>query len=141
MASQMTDEEEGLEAQGTVEPDGQPGWFGVRCVFRWSEPVTYEERVTLWEAHSLDDAIAMAEEDALAYASRLNSEYLQMAQAYWIGPSDPNPAPKSFRCYATASSTPTRISTPSLTRGRSVNSRRSNPRSSADASQGRLAEH
>jgi len=65
--------------------DGEPGWFGVRCVFRWTQPSTYEERITLWEADSLDDAIAMAEEDARNYAERLGSEYLDMAQAYWIG--------------------------------------------------------
>ncbi len=74
---------------GTSDSGGQPGWFGVRCVFRWSQPLTYEERITLWEADSLDDAIALAEMDAQAYAERLNSEYLQMAQAYWIGQKRP----------------------------------------------------
>ncbi len=77
------------EDVGTSEPGGQPGWFGVRCVFRWSQPLTYEERITLWEADSLDDAIAFAEMDAQAYAERLNSEYLQMAQAYGIGQKRP----------------------------------------------------
>lgn len=70
-------------------PDGEPGWFGVRCVFRWAQPPTYEERITLWEADSLDDAIAKAEAEAAAYAARLNSEYLDIAQAYWIGPRRP----------------------------------------------------
>ena len=56
---------------GTSDSGGQPGWFGVRCVFRWSQPLTYEERITLWEADSLDDAIALAEMDAQAYAERL----------------------------------------------------------------------
>jgi hypothetical protein len=65
------------------------GWFGVRCVFRWSGPSTYEERVTLWEADSLDDAIAKAESEARAYAERLNSEFLDIAQAYWIGADRP----------------------------------------------------
>jgi hypothetical protein len=69
--------------------DGEPGWFGVRCIFRWSQPPTYEERITLWRAESLDDAIARAEADAAAYAARLGSEYLDIAQAYWIGPEQP----------------------------------------------------
>ena len=75
-----TDSEEELGAG-----DGEPGWFAVRCVFRWTQPPTYEERITLWQAESLDDAIARAEAEALAYAKRRNSEYLEMAQAYWIG--------------------------------------------------------
>jgi len=84
---------------GTAEVDGDPptgegdgdsgGWYGVRCVFRWSRPSTYEERITLWEAESLDDAIAKAETEARAYAERLNSEFLDIAQAYWIGADRP----------------------------------------------------
>ena len=75
---------------------GDPGWFGVRCVFRWSQPLTYEERITIWEAESLDEAIALAEAAAQAYASRLNSEYLEMAQAYWIGPKHPDAGSEVF---------------------------------------------
>ncbi|MGO9457716.1 MAG: hypothetical protein ACLP62_11830 [Acidimicrobiales bacterium] len=85
-----------MEDVVTGEPGGQPGWFGVRCVFRWSQPLTYEERITLWEADSLDDAIAFAEMDAQAYAERLNSEYLQMAQAYWIGHRRPEAGSEVF---------------------------------------------
>lgn len=69
--------------------EGEPGWFGVRCIFRWSQPPTYEERITLWRAESLDDAIARAEEEAANYARRLGSEYLDIAQAYWIGGRQP----------------------------------------------------
>ena len=71
---------------GTSDREGSPDGSASAVSFRWSQPLTYEERITLWEADSLDDAIALAEEDAQAYAERLNSEYLQMAQAYWIGP-------------------------------------------------------
>lgn len=79
------DEQEGP----TGGPTGEPGWFGVRCVFRWSQPATYEERITLWEAESLDQAIAMAEDEAQTYAERLSGDYLQIAQAYWIGATRP----------------------------------------------------
>lgn len=77
-------------------PEGEPGWFGVRCVFRWSSPPTYEERITLWRAESLDDAIAKAEEEAVVYARRLESEYLDIAQAYWIGPDEPGHGAEVF---------------------------------------------
>lgn len=75
--------------EANEESEAAGGWFGVRCVFRWSSPSTYEERITLWEAGSLDDAIAKAEAEARTYASRLDSEYLDIAQAYWIGTDRP----------------------------------------------------
>jgi hypothetical protein len=95
-----------MTATGQDEGDGtgddgfasgaEPGWYGVRCVFRLSRPPTYEERITLWEAGSLDDAIAMAEHEALTYADRLKAEYLEIAQAYWIGDGPPGPGTQVF---------------------------------------------
>lgn len=69
------------------------GWFAVRCLFRcgWPPPVNaeadhrYEERITLWNAHDIDEAIAMAEAEAEAHAAVIDdapSEYLGLAQAY-----------------------------------------------------------
>lgn len=87
------DDEVDIEDDG---PEGEPGWFGVRCVFRWSQPPTYEERITLWQASSLDDAIARAEHEAAGYATRLGSEYLEIAQAYWIGPNRPDEGSEVF---------------------------------------------
>jgi len=92
----MPEDELQAGAQVTPPKDGESGWFGVRCFFRWSEPATYEERITLWKAASLDDAIAMAEEDAKAYADRLKAEYLELAQAYWIGPKPPASGSEAF---------------------------------------------
>lgn len=68
-------------------------WFAVRCVFRQGWPVpnagsrhrAYEERVTLWRARDLDEAIAKAEADAMMYAGTIEEapdEYLGLAQAY-----------------------------------------------------------
>ena len=61
--------------------------FSVRCVFRW-EPRPdqrrqhlYEERITLWLAGDIDEAIALAEEEARTYASD-GEEYLGYCQAY-----------------------------------------------------------
>jgi hypothetical protein len=76
--------------------DGIPGWFGVRCVFRTSDPPTYEERITLWQASSLDHAIEQAEAEALAYSGLVASEYLRIAQAYWIGTEQPSRGSEVF---------------------------------------------
>jgi hypothetical protein len=67
--------------------DEPVGWYGVRCVFRWSheEERLYEENVTLWRAASFDAAIAKAEAEALAYAATCDGRYLDFAQAYFIG--------------------------------------------------------
>jgi hypothetical protein len=61
--------------------------YSVRCVFRW-EPRQdqkakhlYEERITLWQAQSIDHAIELAEVEAENYASE-NIEFLGYSQAY-----------------------------------------------------------
>ena len=61
--------------------------FTVRCLFRWpsrsdSNEVSYEERITLWSARSADDAIAMAEAEAKAYAAANDVEFLNLCQSY-----------------------------------------------------------
>ena len=63
-------------------------WFAVRCVFEWlgeaGDPRTYEERLTLWRAGSLDEAIAKAEAEAAQYAQDADPALvpLDFAQAY-----------------------------------------------------------
>ena len=62
--------------------------FSVRCIFRWKprrdqvRKHLYEERITLWKASDIDEAIALAEEEARAYASDSGEEYLEFCQAY-----------------------------------------------------------
>lgn len=56
-------------------------WFGVRCLFRHREG-TYEERVTIWRASSLDEAIEKSEEQAREYMADIGTTYLGFAQAY-----------------------------------------------------------
>jgi hypothetical protein len=64
-------------------------WYAVRCVFRsaWMETEhvpdeqLYEERVTIWQASSSEEAIALAEAEAEEYAGD-EDEYLELAQAY-----------------------------------------------------------
>lgn len=69
---------------------GGSGWFSVRCVFAMGWPPEaqgrpYEERVTLWRAASLEEAIGLAEDEARAYAATITDSpdtYLGLAQAY-----------------------------------------------------------
>lgn len=63
----------------------EPSWYGVRCVFRHRHLEVYEERVTLWTARSLEEAIARAESDAAEYCADLDGvEYTDFAEAYAI---------------------------------------------------------
>ena len=66
-------------------------WYAVRCVFRsaWMESSEglppdehlYEERVTLWQASSPEEAIALAEAEAAEFADD-DDEYLGLAQPF-----------------------------------------------------------
>ena len=61
------------------------GWYGVRCLFEHAAYAghSYEERITLWPAGSLDEAIELAEAEAKEYAEALTmTRYLGLAQAY-----------------------------------------------------------
>jgi len=58
-------------------------WFAVRCVVHHRDLGVYEERITLWQAPSFDEAIRLAEHEARDYASGLNAaSYAGLAQAY-----------------------------------------------------------
>jgi len=62
--------------------------FTVRSVFRWKtrpdqgRTHLYEERITLWRASDIDEAIALAEVEAQSYAADAAVEYLAYCQAY-----------------------------------------------------------
>ena len=61
-------------------------WFGVRCIFRFDpaehgDASLFEERITVWEADSFDEAIEQAEREAEDYIAGLGT-YLGLAQAY-----------------------------------------------------------
>ncbi|HEY7947443.1 MAG TPA: hypothetical protein VID75_07195 [Acidimicrobiales bacterium] len=64
----------------------QSPWYTVRCVFQSEsdDGNLYEERITLWRAEGLDEAIALAEAEAAEYAQAGQVEYLGLAQAYWL---------------------------------------------------------
>jgi hypothetical protein len=61
--------------------------YSVRCIFLWAPrpgSVTshvYEERITLWHATDIDEAISLAEAEAEEYASD-GERFLGFSQAY-----------------------------------------------------------
>jgi hypothetical protein len=61
--------------------------FSVRCIFRWARRPDqaarnlYEERITLWKAADIDEALRLAEDEADAHASD-GETYIGFAQAY-----------------------------------------------------------
>jgi len=74
-------------AEGPV--DSQ--WYTVRCVFQSDsdDGFAYEERLTLWQAESFDQAISLAEAEAVEYAEHLQVKYVGLAQAYLLVDPDP----------------------------------------------------
>lgn len=61
--------------------------FSVRCIFKWSARPDqklkhlYEERITLWQAVSLEQAIEFAEKEAAEYSDE-SCEFLGLSQGY-----------------------------------------------------------
>jgi hypothetical protein len=64
--------------------EGGAEWYAVRCVLRRMEPSLYEERVTLWQAASFQEAIELAETEVEGHAGIVGSEYVGLAQAYHL---------------------------------------------------------
>ena len=65
-------------------PSTPNSWFSVRCVLRFpGDPCSaFEERVTLWCAPSMTDAVVLAEMEAGDYAATVGGDYTGLAQAY-----------------------------------------------------------
>lgn len=63
--------------------------FSVRTILRWSpranqnKKYIYEERITLWNATSLEQAIVLAEQETKVYVED-DAEFLGLSQAYWL---------------------------------------------------------
>jgi hypothetical protein len=53
-----------------------------RCTRSEERGARSEERVTVWRADHIDDAIGLVEVEALEYAAAIDSEYLGLAQCY-----------------------------------------------------------
>lgn len=65
-------------------------WYGARTFYRWLtwENRPFEERVVLFRACSLDEAIELAERESAEYARESGHEVLDMVQAYRISDGD-----------------------------------------------------
>lgn len=63
-------------------------WFSVRSIYRSPFETDgsglYEERVVLFRAEDLDDAIARAEAEAAEYVEDMDREVLPLFQAHWL---------------------------------------------------------
>jgi len=73
-------------------------WYSVRSIFEWDRGV-FEERVTLWQATSLDQAITYAEREALTYSSGDQVHdivFVGLLQAYEIGEAQPTSGTELF---------------------------------------------
>jgi hypothetical protein len=74
-------------------------WYAVRSVFETAgEPESaYEERITLWQAGSLDDAMATAATEAAEYADFAGATHLAgFAQAYQLADVPPRDGTEVF---------------------------------------------
>lgn len=61
----------------------EQGWFAVRQVFHHTARGVFEERITLWEAATFEDAVAEAEREGAAYVEGdADVILLDLAQAF-----------------------------------------------------------
>jgi hypothetical protein len=82
-----------------VEPERDDRWYAVRSLFRvGAEPETaYEERITLWQAGSADDALARAATEAAEYAEFAGATYLaEFGQTYHLADAPPRDGAEVF---------------------------------------------
>ena len=92
-----------------MDAEEQTSWYAVRSVFRAQTTAefapadladgesAYEERITLWQATSFEEAIARAEEEATEYAEFLNVEHVsEFAQAYHVADVPPRDGSEIF---------------------------------------------
>jgi hypothetical protein len=82
-----------------VEPEQETRWYAVRSLFvdpAGSESA-YEERITLWQAADLDDALARAAAEAVEYAEFAGVTYLaEFAQSYALADAPPRDGAEVF---------------------------------------------
>jgi hypothetical protein len=82
-----------------VEPDQETRWYAVRSLFSDAEGAenAYEERITLWQAADLDDALARAGAEAAEYAEFAGVTYLsEFAQSYPLADAPPRDGAEVF---------------------------------------------
>jgi hypothetical protein len=92
-----------------MDTEEQTSWYAVRSVFRAETTAefapadladgesAYEERITLWQATTFDEAIDLAEAEAVEYAEFMGVEYLaDFGQAYNVADVPPRNGTEIF---------------------------------------------
>jgi hypothetical protein len=82
-----------------VEPDQDDRWYAVRSLFRLTGEgeSAYEERITLWKAATLDEALETAAAEAAEYAEFAGTTYVaEFGQAYHLADAPPRHGAEVF---------------------------------------------
>ena len=82
-----------------MEPEQDNRWYAVRSLFVDEEGAdnAYEERITLWQAADLGDALARAAAEAVEYAEFAGVTYLsEFGQAYPLADAPPRDGAEVF---------------------------------------------
>ena len=82
-----------------MEPEQENRWYAVRSLFHVPDDVDsgYEERITLWQAADLEDALARAAAEAVEYAEFAGVTYLsEFAQSYALADAPPRDGAEVF---------------------------------------------
>jgi hypothetical protein len=82
-----------------MDAEDETRWYAVRSVFDSGTATehVYEERITLWQAATFDDALARAEAEAVEYAEFAGVTYVTgFAQAYPLADAPPRDGTEVF---------------------------------------------
>jgi hypothetical protein len=93
-----------------VEPEQDNRWYAVRSLFSGADGTesAYEERITLWQAADLDEALARAEAEAAEYAEFAGVSHLSgFAQAYPLADAPPRDGAEVFSLTRSSTLPPT----------------------------------
>lgn len=82
-----------------MEPEEHDRWYAVRSLFRLPDDVesAYEERITIWRARSVEEAMDRAQAEAQEYAEFAGATYLpDVGQAYHLADAPPRDGAEVF---------------------------------------------
>ena len=82
-----------------MDPEQDNRWYAVRSLFHLpgNPEGTYEERITLWQASSFEEALARADGEAVEYADFIGATYLaDFGQAYHLADAPPRDGAEIF---------------------------------------------
>ena len=82
-----------------MDPEQDNRWYAVRSVFRLPGEAegSYEERITLWQTGSSDEALARAGAEAAEYAEFIGAAHLaDFGQAYHLADAPPRDGAEVF---------------------------------------------